>query len=52
MFHFNYISLRSQIMGTLYETGPHKNWAEKILMRAQAYVVIENDVSYMDLFGV
>jgi citrate lyase beta subunit len=34
------------------EIGPHKNWAEKIIMRSQAYGVIENDASYIDLFGV
>lgn len=34
------------------EIGPHKNWAEKIMMRAQAYGVIENDASYIKLFGV
>ena len=34
------------------EIGPHKNWAEKIIMRAQAYGVIENDASYIELFGV
>ena len=34
------------------EIGPHKNWAEKIMMRAQAYGVIENDASYIELFGV
>ena len=34
------------------EIGPHKNWAEKIMMRAQAYGVIENDASYLELFGV
>ena len=33
------------------EIGPHKNWAEKIMMRAQAYGVIENDASYIELFG-
>lgn len=33
------------------EIGPHKAWAERILMRAEAYGVIENDASYMDLFG-
>jgi len=32
------------------EIGPHKRWAEKIYMRAQAYGVIENDASYLDLF--
>ena len=34
------------------EVGPHKNWAEKIMMRALAYGVIENDASYIELFGV
>lgn len=34
------------------EIGPHKNWAEKIMMRAAAYGVIENDASYVGLFGV
>lgn len=34
------------------EIGPHRNWAEKIMMRAQAYGVIENDASYIELFGV
>jgi len=33
------------------EIGPHKNWAIKILMRATAYGVIENDASYLRLFG-
>ncbi len=33
------------------EIGPHKNWAEKIMMRATAYGVIENDASYLKLFG-
>ena len=27
------------------------DWAEKIIMRAQAYGVIENDASYIELFG-
>ena len=34
------------------EIGPHKNWAEKVMMRAAAYGVIENDASYLELFGV
>lgn len=34
------------------EISPHKNWAKKIVMRADAYGVIENDASYMELFGV
>ncbi|MCD7955163.1 MAG: HpcH/HpaI aldolase/citrate lyase family protein [Lachnospiraceae bacterium] len=34
------------------EIGPHKAWAEKICRRSQAYGVIENDSSYLELFGV
>lgn len=34
------------------EIGPHKNWAQRILMRAEAYGVIEHDGSYVELFGV
>ena len=34
------------------EIGPHKAWAERILRRADAYGVIANEVSYMELFGV
>ena len=34
------------------EIGPHKAWAERISMRAAAYGVIENDASYIELFGV
>lgn len=34
------------------EIGPHHRWAEKIIMRARAYGVIENEGSYIDLFGV
>ncbi len=34
------------------EIGPHKAWAEKISKRAEAYGVIENDASYLELFGL
>lgn len=34
------------------EIGPHKNWAQRIMMRAEAYGVIENDGCYIELFGV
>ena len=34
------------------EIGPHRCWAEKILMRAKAYGVIENEAKYIDLFTV
>lgn len=33
------------------EIRPHTNWATKILMRAEAYGVIESEKSYMELFG-
>lgn len=32
------------------EIGPHKSWAEKLYMRAQAYGVIKDDTSYIELF--
>ncbi len=32
------------------EIGPHRRWAEKLYMRAQAYGVIENEASYPKLF--
>lgn len=32
------------------EIGPHKNWAEKLYYRAQAYGVVENESSYIELF--
>ena len=34
------------------EIGPHRCWAEKIVMRAKAYGVIENESKYRDLFEV
>lgn len=33
------------------EIRPHKSWAERILMRASAYGVVENDMSYFKLFS-
>lgn len=33
------------------EIGPHRRWAEKIIMRSKAYGVIEDDASYLSLFG-
>lgn len=33
------------------EVTPHKLWAEKIIMRSRAYGVIENEHSYIELFG-
>lgn len=34
------------------EIGPHRCWAEKIVMRAQAYGVIQDESRYTDLFEV
>lgn len=34
------------------EIRPHTNWASKIMMRAEAYGVIENEKEYIKLFGV
>ncbi len=34
------------------EIGPHRCWAEKILMRAKAYGVIASEENYRDLFEV
>lgn len=54
----------SQILGTadgviksaqankMNEIKPHTNWAYKILMRAQAYGVIENERSFVNLFAI
>lgn len=42
------------IQGTkgMNEIGPHKAWAQRIMMRSEAYGVIEHDGSYIELFGV
>lgn len=34
------------------EIGPHRCWAEKIVMRAKAYGVIASEANYRDLFEV
>lgn len=34
------------------EIGPHRRWAERLVMRARAYGVIERESSYLSLFGV
>ena len=33
------------------EVGPHRAWAERILRRADAYGVIDNEAEYLYLFG-
>lgn len=44
--------IKSANANKMNEIGPHKNWAEKLYMRAQAYGVIENEASYLKLFCV
>lgn len=43
--------IKSVTANKMNEIGPHRRWAEKIAMRAKAYGVIENDASYLELFG-
>jgi citrate lyase beta subunit len=42
--------IKSESGNKMNEIGPHRCWAEKILMRARAYGVIENEAKYMELF--
>lgn len=44
--------IKSESGNKMNEIGPHRCWAEKILMRAKAYGVIENESNYTDLFEV
>lgn len=44
--------IKSTKSNKMNEIGPHKKWAEKILMRSKAYGVIENEAAYLDLFDV
>lgn len=43
--------IKSANANKMNEIGPHKNWAEKLYYRAQAYGVIENESSYIALFN-
>jgi citrate lyase beta subunit len=43
--------IKSANANKMNEIGPHKNWAEKLYYRAQAYGVIENESSYLELFN-
>jgi len=42
--------IKSENGNKMNEIGPHKCWAEKILMRAKAYGVIASEANYTDLF--
>ena len=43
--------VKSATANKMNEIGPHTRWAEKVVARAQAYGVIENEQSYVELFG-
>ncbi len=44
--------IKSANANKMNEIGPHKSWAERLYMRAQAYGVIEEEASYVKLFSV
>lgn len=44
--------VKSGASNKMNEIKPHTNWAHKILMRAKAYGVIENEKSFVELFAV
>ena len=44
--------IKSESGNKMNEIGPHRCWAEKIIMRAKAYGVIKNESCYTDLFTV
>lgn len=44
--------VKSSNSNKMNEIGPHKNWAERICLRAKAYGVIENEQKYLSLFSV
>lgn len=41
--------IKSNQMNKMNEINPHKSWASKVYLRAQAYGVVENDLSYLKL---
>ncbi len=43
--------LKSTGENRMNEVGPHQRWAERIMLRAQAYGVIKNERDYLNLFG-
>lgn len=42
--------IKSANANKMNEIGPHRRWAEKLIMRAKAYGVIEDEASYLKLF--
>lgn len=43
--------VKSATANKMNEIKPHTRWAEKVLARAQAYGVIENELDFVELFG-
>ncbi len=43
--------IKSLSLNKMNEIGPHKNWAEKLLLRSKAYGVISDQGSYLELFS-
>jgi len=41
--------IKSQSSNKMNEINPHRSWAKKIYNRAQAYGVVENDLSFVEL---
>lgn len=44
--------IKSESGNKMNEIGPHRCWAEKIVMRAKAYGVIKDEASYAKLFTI
>jgi len=44
--------IKSSDSNKMNEVGPHRNWAEKLYMRAQVYGVIKDESCYKNLFSL
>ena len=44
--------IKSKSENKMNEIGPHRCWAEKIVMRAKVYGVIKNEGCYTSLFSI
>lgn len=44
-------AVKSARANKMNEINPHRNWARKIMKRAEAYGVVENETSYLRLFA-
>ncbi len=43
--------LKSTNSNKMNEVNPHRSWANKVVNRAKAYGVVENETSYLELFS-